>query len=53
MKKEASDARKARLAAANRLIKHVHPEDIKPKPHKMKVRQMVPPAELHVKVVTA
>lgn len=53
MKKEATDARRARLKAANRLIKHIHPEEIEPKTPKAKVRHMVPPKELAVKVITA
>ena len=59
MKNEAQRARRARMTAANRLIKHIHtdahqPEDIVPAPPvKEIVRRMVRPMEVHVKVVPA
>ena len=54
MKNKASFARKARLEAAMRLInRHVPmPQAITPKPQKEKIRHMVPPVEVSIKVAT-
>lgn len=54
MKEKASRARKLRMAAAQRLIDHLHlPPDAVMLPAKDIAVRMVPPKKLQVKVVTA